>query len=312
MVLNLIDFLEKQQGRVAFHEHDGWQEHPVAVKYHQKYFAGQSSTAIDKPVSTTALASEFGVSQPKESLPKEKLKQDLDSLIKNPKISITWEQVKQTYKGLNLRSKNLENQLDKLSTQLGINEEFNTMKTSLLNWQAARTKGYISVRAAINEISNVAEEKMDAERQFFTRKLIPSSEFDKVYSDGKQMAVGLLPIIWLTQQDLNKMYPEGYVDVYRGLSSSIAKSILNKTKKMGPNDTLTIPHDGVSSYSLDRSIAEEFGKPTGIILHKRIPINKVWIYFPAMDNGFGFDHEEEVLIDSNVVREFTKDEIEVV
>ena len=35
---SLIVYLEKQ-GKVAFHKHDAFQEHPVAVKDHQKYFA---------------------------------------------------------------------------------------------------------------------------------------------------------------------------------------------------------------------------------------------------------------------------------
>ena len=301
MVLNLIDFLEKQ-GKVAFHKHDGWQEHPVAVKDHQKYFANlpPRQSVVPKPE---------GLDKPVDvSGPKERSKQD--PLIKNPKMFITWEQVKQRYESLDLGSRDFESKLNKLNEQLGINKEFNAVKTSLHSWQSAYITGYVSLRAAINEINTVAEEKMDDERQFFVnvQKKVAASEFDITYNEGRQMAVGLLPIVWLTQQYLKNRYPEGFVDVYRGLRGRIAKEIDDKRKKMEPNDTLTIPHDGVSSYSLDRRVAKRFVDiDFGVILHKRIPINKILVYFPVIST---YGNEEEVLVDSNVVQEFAKDEIE--
>ena len=40
----LTEYISIQKAKVAHHEHEGWPEHPVAVKYHQEYF---SQTKID-------------------------------------------------------------------------------------------------------------------------------------------------------------------------------------------------------------------------------------------------------------------------
>ncbi len=37
----LFDFIELEKGKAGFHEHDGWPEHPVAVKHHQEYFTAK-------------------------------------------------------------------------------------------------------------------------------------------------------------------------------------------------------------------------------------------------------------------------------
>ena len=47
-------WIEKQ--RVAYHKHNGWQNHPVAVKDHQKYFTQcPAGKPIVKPTSVPAI-----------------------------------------------------------------------------------------------------------------------------------------------------------------------------------------------------------------------------------------------------------------
>ncbi|MEK6862079.1 MAG: hypothetical protein AABY07_09015 [Nanoarchaeota archaeon] len=46
--INSQEEINLEKAKVAYHEHDGWQEHPVGVKYHQEYFSEQAdSSKID-------------------------------------------------------------------------------------------------------------------------------------------------------------------------------------------------------------------------------------------------------------------------
>ena len=78
---------------------------------------------------------------------------------------------------------------------------------------------------------------------------------------------------------------------------------------MGDDQQLLIPHDGVSGYSLDQETAEDFVHK-GILLKKKIPISSVWLYFNAWSTLYGI--EEEVVVNSDVVSTFKKDEIKIV
>lgn len=179
------------------------------------------------------------------------------------------------------------------------------IEMTLRSWQSGNDQ--IRLRAAIYELQNKADEKYATENAYFVHgKGESPSYFKKRYKEGRQTAASLIPFIIKTQQILEKKYPNGFIPViYRGIKGNLAKEISAAIEQTKIGNVISIPHDGSSGYSLSRNAARHFGY---ILLTKQnVPIDRVFIYFNAFNQLY--ESEQEIIVDSDAVTLFTKDEI---
>ncbi|MFH1547601.1 MAG: hypothetical protein ABIC57_03885, partial [bacterium] len=119
---------------------------------------------------------------------------------------------------------------------------------------------------------------------------------------GLDNVENMIPFVLASQKYLKSQYPSGRVTVYRGIDY---KKLVKKYKEMNDTDTVAMPNDGISGWTLKKG-GVGFGD---ILFKKEVPIESIWIAFNAFTENF--KEEEEVLVDSDVVLTFKKDEITV-
>jgi hypothetical protein len=190
---------------------------------------------------------------------------------------------------------------------------------SMGSWQIGDDARYsVTLKAGLNFLmgkDDAAHRKQDFQMiQQLTGSQMTHSEYNELSDNAKKDAVGLLAFIAKTEVALRKRYPSGKATVYRGLhGDDIVKEL--KDEMEGSDGAVTIPHDGISSYTLDRLVAKDFAHPEGtmddgVILKKEVPIEEILISF---DDVWGADEvsgEREVLLNSDALTSFDSSELE--
>ena len=207
----------------------------------------------------------------------------------------------------------------------GTESAASTVRGVLTGWTDGHSTDYMQVRGALHKLMGEGEDRTAKELQFWTETVggVRQRFFDLYYgsSGDPSFHKKLIPFVAKSREYLRRKFPSGNITVYRGVSGKIVAQIQQSIEETGKAD---IPHDGISSYSLARVVAEDFASPgragdygfgdsddeysaTGVILQKTVPIDSVLLYFDIFNHDFT---EEEVLIDSDFVTSFTKEEVE--
>jgi len=97
-----------------------------------------------------------------------------------------------------------------------------------------------------------------------------SNDFNKRMS-SQEIVNELASEISKTQKILKKENPSGKIILFRGVSGKYADNIKTNIKK----GNITIPINNLSSWTSDKSVAEDFAKKGGVILKKEISIDDI-------------------------------------
>lgn len=291
--------LEKS-GKRGYHEHDSFPIHPVAVKNHSKYFFQQE------------LQSTFGLPEREES---EKVGNTL--LIRgqrNPRIKEMLRELQNSYKSSNFgKSEDIKNFLISVFGSDDGLDKYENIQQDLHDYQNTwNPENFIYIRTILNELKGQANKHRDSEFKYASEiKQMDEKKFSELFEVGQDEAPNFIPWVAKTQAYLRQKFPTGTVTVYRGVYGKLARNLL-KAKREG--QSIEIPHNGISSYSLSREIAKEAAdafemgaKGPKVILTKKVPIEKIWLAFPAFSMEFNM---QEVLVDGSVVTHFDLGEIE--
>jgi hypothetical protein len=193
-----------------------------------------------------------------------------------------------------------------------------TVRNALASWTEANSSAYMSVRGALHKLMGEGEDRTAKEFQFWTEQVGASQRYFDLYygsSEDSLFHKKLIPFVAKSREYLRRKFPSGNITVYRGVSGKLAVQIQQSIKEKGIAE---IPNDGISSYSLSRDVADNFAAlgeyegdsdeqfTEGAILQKTVSIDSVLMYFDIFNKDF---NEEEILLDSDFVKSFTKDEI---
>ena len=189
---------------------------------------------------------------------------------------------------------------------------FEDVRGAIVSWQSGGDSGLIGqvqLRAAIDELKGQGMAGYAAENSFYVyqRDMHPS-EFDDAHKRGRKMAAALIPFIAKTHATLNRKYEDGYIPgVWRGLQGSIANKVRDVLDSVSKDSDrpITMPNDGISGFSLEKKTAKDFGEV--VFTKKDVPVDRTWLYMNSVTHGY--KSEEELLIDSEAVEIFRRDEV---
>ena len=111
----------------------------------------------------------------------------------------------------------------------------------------------------------------------FNRNAINTKDFLKSY--------------YVNQAILNKEHPDGFIEVYRGVSGEDMKGFFGKEK----GEHVSLNYYNLSSWSEDRNVAAEFSKKeSGIVIKAKIPNYRILMQHKG--NTIGIYLEKEAIV----------------
>lgn len=120
-----------EKSKVAYHTHDGWQEHPVAVEYHDKYFSGESAAKESQTVDEGVLTNldEIGAWYVEQS-------SDIDNLLSEEEQSVLKGYVSSDFQNINAFLRNRRPELRGSDTES--KHQVQIMKAMAEKWKTPR------------------------------------------------------------------------------------------------------------------------------------------------------------------------------
>ena len=208
----------------------------------------------------------------------------------------------------------------KLDKALFDHQERTVSKGSLmLRFAALRLQGYSS-KEVESKLRGEVQEQAKALNERYRGVLIYKPITPKVADGIVSRAMKAVDTKFLeafneeaemSREYLRKWLGEATVKVHRGVAGTFAKKIIDTISAASLETNLKIGIGTISGFTTDEQYAEQFD---GVVLSKKIPIDKIAYAFDFRDGGIplpGYAGEHEVLVPGEVVDTYKVSDIKV-